>query len=60
MAESYRKFHAHQMSVEKIATERKFAVTTIEGHLATAVELGYPIDVERLAWIYVLTASVND
>jgi len=59
VAESYRKFHAHQMSVEKIATERKFAVTTIEGHLATAVELGYPIDVERLGLTSRVKATIE-
>ena len=47
VAESYRCFHTNQMSLKQVASERQLGESTIEGHLATAVELGYPIDVER-------------
>ena len=47
VAESYRRFHTNKMSLRQVASERQLGESTIEGHLATAVELGYPIDVER-------------
>lgn len=41
-------------SIEEIATERKFAKTTIEGHLSEAVALGL-INIERLLPVEALT-----
>jgi ATP-dependent DNA helicase RecQ len=45
--ETLRRFRAGE-SVEQIAAKRQFAVSTIYGHLATAIEAGENIDVNEL------------
>ena len=45
--ESYRRFQKQEQSLKEIANNRQFAITTIENHLATALELGFPLDTAR-------------
>jgi ATP-dependent DNA helicase RecQ len=45
--ETLRHFRAGE-SVEQIAAKRRFAISTIYGHLATAIEAGEKIDVNKL------------
>ena len=45
--ESYRRFQHENMTLKAIADARQFAITTVEGHLATAFEMGYPVDTAR-------------
>jgi ATP-dependent DNA helicase RecQ len=52
--ETLRRFRAGE-SVEQIAAKRQFAVSTIYGHLATAIETGETIDVNQL-----LTAEAQE
>ncbi len=52
--ETLRRFRAGE-SVEQIAAKRQFAVSTIYGHLATAIEAGEKIDVNEL-----LTAEAQE
>jgi ATP-dependent DNA helicase RecQ len=52
--ETLRRFRAGE-AVEQIAANRQFAVSTIYGHLATAIEAGEKIDVDEL-----LTSEVQE
>jgi len=54
--DTYRRFELSGQSPSKIAQERSLAPTTIEGHLATALEAGHPLDVQRLG----LTSDIEE
>ncbi|XP_033114141.1 Werner syndrome ATP-dependent helicase homolog [Anneissia japonica] len=57
---SYTMFMEDGMSLEEIADNRGFKVSTIGGHIADALEAGYPVDIKRAGMTEKLLKLIED